>query len=78
MYTFRKVGVESADTLTRFWADTFTQAYQDLHTPENLRTYCAKNYSNEDAISILLSDQYACIIAYREQVPVGYYILKYQ
>ena len=78
MYALRKVGVESADILTRLWAGTFTQAYQDLHSPENLCTYCAKNYSNEEAISVLSSDQYACIITYREATPVGYYILNYQ
>ncbi|NEZ66183.1 hypothetical protein D0962_26045 [Leptolyngbyaceae cyanobacterium CCMR0082] len=78
IYAFRKVGVESANTVTSLWAETFTQAYQDLHSPENLRTCCAKTYSNEEAISILSPDQYACIIAYREAAPVGYYILNYQ
>lgn len=78
MYTFKKVGVESVDTLISLWADTFIQAYQDLHSLENLRTYCAKNYSNDEAITVLSSDQYDCIIAYREATPVGYYMLNYQ
>ncbi|MEO1299645.1 MAG: GNAT family N-acetyltransferase [Cyanobacteria bacterium J06636_16] len=54
------------------------QAYGDVHSPENIRTYCAKNYSVEAAIATLSSEQPTCKIAYRENLPVGYYILKYQ
>ncbi|MEO1210671.1 MAG: GNAT family N-acetyltransferase [Cyanobacteria bacterium J06638_20] len=78
MYALRKVGVESADILVNLWAETFTQAYSDIHSLENIRAYCDQNYSAEDATTILSSDQFDCIIAYREEVPVGYYLLKYQ
>ena len=78
MYAFRKVGVESVNALVYLWAETFTQAYHDVHSPEHIRTYCSKNYSAEAATAILSDDQFNCMIAYRENVPVGYYILKYQ
>ncbi|MBE9101413.1 GNAT family N-acetyltransferase [Vacuolonema iberomarrocanum] len=78
MYAFRKVGVESTDILVNLWAETFTQAYHDIHSLKNIRTYCDQNYSAGDATAILSSDQFDCIIAYREEVPVGYYLLNYQ
>ncbi|MEO1148862.1 MAG: GNAT family N-acetyltransferase [Cyanobacteria bacterium J06638_22] len=78
MYAFRKVGVESADVLIKLWTETFAQAYHDIHSLENIRAYCAQNYSAGDATAMLSSDQVDCIIAYREEVPVGYYLLKYQ
>ena len=78
MYAFRKVGVESVDTLVHLWVETFTQAYRNMHSPENIRAYCSKNYSKEEATVVLSCDQFNCIIAYSENVPVGYYILKHQ
>ena len=78
MYTLKKVGVESVDVLVSLWAETFTQAYDDVHSPENIRTYCAKNYSVAEANTVLSSDQCDCIIAYRENTPVGYYLLNHQ
>ncbi|MEM9006627.1 MAG: GNAT family N-acetyltransferase [Cyanobacteria bacterium P01_F01_bin.86] len=77
-YTFRKVGVESAEALAHLAAATFMQAYSDVHSPENIRAYCVQNYSLEAAIATLSSDQFACTIADRENVSVGYYTLKYQ
>ena len=78
MYAFRAAGMESVDTLIRLWGETFTQAYDTIHTPENIRAYCAQNYSTEDAIAVLSSDQFDCTLVYRENIPVGYYILKHQ
>ncbi|MBE7384775.1 MAG: GNAT family N-acetyltransferase [Leptolyngbya sp. SIO1E4] len=70
--------MESIDTLVHLWAETFTQAYDTIHSPENIRAYCAKNYSKKDAIAVLSSNQFDCTLAYRENLPVGYYILKHQ
>ena len=78
MYTFKKVGPESVETLVHLWMETFTQAYQTVHSPENIDAYCAKNYSTEAAMTILSCDQFNCTVAHREAVPVGYYILRYQ
>ena len=78
MYTVRNVGIEATDELVPLWAATFTQAYGDVHSPENIRAYCTQHYSTQAAKSILSSDQYDCLIAYRENRPVGYYILNHQ
>lgn len=78
MYAFRKVGVESVEALVRLWAETFTQAYRDIHSLENIRAYCAKNYSKVEATAVLSCEQFDCILAYSENAPVGYYILKHQ
>ena len=78
MYAFRKVGPESVDILVYLWSETFTQAYRNVHSPENIRAYCAKHYSPKDAAAMLSDGQFDCTIASRENAPVGYYILKYR
>ena len=70
--------MESADELVCLWTETFVQAYHNIHSPENIHVYCTKNYSAEEANSVLSSDQFDCIMAYRENMSVGYYILKHQ
>ena len=78
MYTFRKVGLESANELVRLWSKTFAQAYHNMHSMENIRAYCSKHYSTEEATTVLSCRQCHCVIAYSENMPVGYYILKHQ
>lgn len=78
MYAFKAVGLASVGELVHLWIETFTQAYCDIHSPENIRAYCTKNYSVDEAATVLSSNQFDCIIAYREDEPVGYYILKHQ
>ena len=78
MYTVRQVGIEATDELIHLWVATFTQAYRDVHSAENIRAYCTKHYSTAAATSILSGDQYDCSIAYRENHPVGYYTLNHQ
>ncbi|MEM1254988.1 MAG: GNAT family N-acetyltransferase [Cyanobacteria bacterium P01_H01_bin.21] len=78
MYTVKKVGIESSEQLLYLWTETFKQAYQDIHSPENLHAYCIKNYSKENALAVLSSNQFNCTVAYNKKQPVGYYLLNYQ
>ncbi len=76
MYRIDKANSEFASTLSQLWKDTFAQAYKDVHTPENIQTYCAKNFSIEEAISELKNDKVICKIATMDDVAVGFYLLK--
>jgi len=76
MYTLQKAGIESLNILTDLMKNTFIQAYQDIHTKENIEAYCSENFTNEIATNILSSLMYTCIIAFKESVPLGFFILK--
>jgi ribosomal protein S18 acetylase RimI-like enzyme len=77
MFYLRRAGIESADELVNLWGETFTQAYEDMHSPENIRAYCSKNFTTEAAREVLSSGQIVCIIAYRNAQPAGYYVVKH-
>ena len=77
MFRFQRVHSEWSHELVRLWVETFTQAYKDMHSPENIQAYCAKHYSIEAAIDVLSHDENICLVAYKEAHPVGFYILKH-
>ena len=77
MFGFRRAGIESSDELVHLWVETFTQAFEDVHSSENIRAYCSKNFTVEAAMELLSSDQTVCIIASRNAQPVGYYVVKH-
>jgi ribosomal protein S18 acetylase RimI-like enzyme len=77
MFDFRIAGIESADELVHLWVETFTQAYEDMHSSEDIRAYCSKNFTTEAAMEVLSSDQIVCIIASRNAQPAGYCVVKH-
>lgn len=58
--------------------ETFRQAYENVHTPENIDTYCAENFTVEQAKTQLYQKQIMCKIAYKDQSPVGFYTLNFK
>jgi diamine N-acetyltransferase len=76
MVYFRKAGIDSTDELVRLWSETFRQAYKDVHKEEDILAYCTQNYTVESAQKVLSNDQSDCIIAYRNEKPVGYYVIQ--
>ncbi len=77
MFDIRRVGIESVEQLLYLWNETFTQAYQDVHSPENIQAYCSRNFTLEAAMDVLSNDKTVCCIAYRDEQPTGYYIVKH-
>ena len=77
MFDIRRIGPESAEQLLHLWNTTFTQAYQDVHTSENIQAYCANNFTIETAMEVLSNEETVCWIAYQDDQPSGYYIVKH-
>ena len=77
MFDLRMVGIESSEQLVNLWVETFTKAYQGMHSPENIQAYCSKNFTVDAALEVLSSEQIVCCIAYRNDQPSGYYVVKH-
>jgi len=76
VYRINIASIESASILSKLWKDTFSQAYKDVHTPENIQAYCTINFSIEMAISELKNNKVICKIATLDDDAVGFYLLK--
>ena len=77
MFDIRSVNFESAEHLLYLWCETFKQAYKDVHTSENIHAYCANNFTLDAAVDVLSDDKTVCCIAYQDNQPSGYYIVKH-
>ena len=75
MITYHVADIESTTLLTQLWVDSFTQAYQGIHSPENIQSYCLDNFSREAAELVLTNDKMVCTIATRNSKPVGLTII---
>ncbi len=60
-----------SETLVKLWTDSFRQAYKNVHTPENIETYCRQNFSIAKANEVLSAKTVTCILALRDEMPVG-------
>ena len=76
MYELKKADLESTNLLKQLMIDTFKQAYEDMHTKENIEEYCNKNFIDKSVEDILSSDLFTCTIAFNVDFPVGFLILK--
>lgn len=76
MYLLKKVDLELLNVFKKLMLDTYKQAYIGMHTKENIENYCNKNFTEENIKNILSSDIYTCIVAFKEDLPVGFFILK--
>ncbi len=72
---FTRAGIGSKEHLVRLWIDSFTQAYKDLHSSENIRSYCSEHYTSTAAKKILTDDSYTCTLVSRSAKNVGVTIL---
>ncbi|MCH8867486.1 MAG: GNAT family N-acetyltransferase [Proteobacteria bacterium] len=77
MFELQIVGTEFSDQLVKLWVDTFKQAYEDVHSPEDIAAYCAANFTAESASDELSSPQTVCCIASVENDPRGFYLVKH-
>ena len=65
-----------AQLLSELWNTTFRQAYSDVHTEENIRAYCAENFSEQQARDELNDQGSLCKAIWDDGAVVGYYVLK--
>ncbi len=77
MFKFRRAGIESLDELVHLWVETFTKAYEGVHSPENIHAYCSENFTADAAMEVLSNDRIDCCIAYRNAQPAGYYVIQH-
>ena len=73
-----KIGPGHAAQLADFQIRTFNQAYSDVHSQEDIDTYCHAHYASELAEADLSSEQTVCCVGLLDAEPVGYYMVKHQ
>jgi len=77
MLELRRVDVGFAHCLVELWATTFEQAYAGVHSAENIRAYCAANYTVESAETQLSDPKVICTVAFADRTPHGFYLVKH-
>lgn len=74
----RRVGPDFAPQLAALWATTFEQAYREEHSADDIRAYCAANFTVEAANAALSDPDTVCKMAFGHNgAEVGYYLLKH-
>lgn len=77
MHMIRAATLSDADTLADLWASTFRDAYQGLHSPQDINAYCAANYTLAHAESVLTDGKHECVIAYSGDAATGLLVIKW-
>lgn len=75
MFEFVRPAGSFSPELRRLWIDTFSQAYKDVHSHEDIQAYCNKHFTLQAANAVFLDVQTVCEVAQREQEAVGFFIL---
>lgn len=76
MYDLTTATFEDAGILAKLWVDTFTQAYDEVHTLKNIQTYCQNNFTLNQARKELLDEKTTCVISRRNSQVNGFYLIK--
>lgn len=63
--------------LVRLWKTTFEEAYNAVHSEENIRAYCESNYTVGAAEAILSDPKAICKVAFRDHTALGFYLVKH-
>jgi ribosomal protein S18 acetylase RimI-like enzyme len=75
MFDIQPLTTREAVTLAHVQAETFKQAYANIHTAEDIDAYCSSAYSVETAVQELSSDNTKCYAGITSEGDVaGYYI----
>ncbi len=67
---------QHAALLRELWASTFSAAYDDVHSPENIARYCETNFTLQAAENMLSDRRALCKLAGSETAPRGFYVLR--
>ncbi len=71
----RASGADAAD-LQALFTRTFLEAYEGVHSPENLSRYCANHYSLEAARAVIADPGADCVIARQNGEAAGFFVVK--
>ncbi len=78
MNEIEQIGRDHAYKLAKLQADTFRQAYSDVHSLDDIEVYCLANYTPELAEHELADKETICCFGLLNSVLSGYYILKHR
>ncbi len=77
MLTLRAIDASSTEILSKLSIETFGQAYEGVHSKNNLVAYCNDNYSIDSTESLLNQKDVESIVAFQDAEPAGFYVLKH-
>lgn len=71
----RDAGPDFAADLVELWTLTFREAYASAHSDDDIRAYCATNFTRDAARAALSDERTLCRIAVADGAPVGFFIV---
>lgn len=77
MIEIGQITINDAQNLATLQAATFRQAYADVHTAQEIETYCRTHYTLENARKELSLAETVCCIGWLASKPSGYYLVKH-
>ena len=66
-----RIDSSRAAELAELWQRTFTQAYSDMHSADNIERCCAANFTVAKALDMLEDNNTVCSFYYRDEEPIG-------
>jgi ribosomal protein S18 acetylase RimI-like enzyme len=73
-----RIGPDRAAQLADLQVLTFKQAYSEVHSAEDISSYCLAHYTSRIAKAELLSEETICCVGLLDSDPSGYYMVKHQ
>ena len=77
MIELRHVDIGFSHHLVDLWTSTFEEAYKEEHNSDNIRAYCATNYTVDAAKDALSDPKVICKVAFRNHTVAGFYLIKH-
>ena len=73
----REIDATFATELTRLWIRTFSEAYSEEHTAENIQLYCETHFTEPLAAAALADPRTRCTLAFRDSNPIGFTLIRH-
>ncbi|WDE08716.1 GNAT family N-acetyltransferase [Thalassomonas viridans] len=77
MFTLETINAGSSELLSKLCTETFLQAYDGVHSTDNLHAYCHDNYSVNATKALLDQNNVEAVIAFEKKEAAGFYVLKH-
>jgi len=77
MLTLKAIDASSTELLSKLSIETFVQAYEGVHSNNNLVAYCNDNYSIDSTKLLLNQKSVESVVAFQGSEPAGFYVLKH-
>ncbi|MEO1662962.1 MAG: GNAT family N-acetyltransferase [Pseudomonadota bacterium] len=72
------LSINDAALLSEIQTETFTQAYKDVHSADDINLYCELNFSVAKASTVLGSGLYLCKSIHDNGSVAGFYTISFQ